>query len=396
MNPRPSGARVSLRSLGRLRVSGAGLWGGFGLSASLVWFLVSVTPWGTWLALLGAALAILPLALRRRHTRPEHRRRWTWIGVGLGTFVAIIGTGLLVATPTGRPPQDSPVQQHFVGGSAFPRFSVANVVPEIEQLNLGLQLLPFGDGLLTRDRARRLASFTTDYYRQMDRDPDFRSLGSAMGGAYADLLGGSYPAGHYYLYFPRSAPPGPRPAIVFLHGSAGNFKVYTWIWSRLAEQLGCVIIAPSFGFGFWDRPEAVETVRRALADAQTVVTLDPRRLFLAGLSNGGLGVSRVAAAMPGAFCGCILISPVLADAMTDDPEFQRKWAGRPMLFLTGEVDDRVPVDYVRERVRRLHTGGVLTTLVTYPGEDHFLFFSQRDPVLQAIARWMQTADPHLP
>jgi dipeptidyl aminopeptidase/acylaminoacyl peptidase len=186
------------------------------------------------------------------------------------------------------------------------------------------------------------------------------------------------------------------PAIVFLHGSVGNFKVYTWVLAELAEELGCVIIAPSFGFGMWDRPEGVGLVRDALADAGTLVTLDSGRLWLAGLSNGGLGVSQVANAMSERFRGCILVSPVISDAVANSADFQKKWAGRPMLVLTGEDDERVPVSTVRAQTESLRSGGVNVRFVTYAGEDHFLLFSRRQSVLKEIVGWLRAQNTTTP
>jgi hypothetical protein len=134
-------------------------------------------------------------------------------------------------------------------------------------------IMPYLDPILTRDQARRVSVFTLDLYRDMERDPDFHRLGSAMGWAYAELLGQPFDVGHYYLYVPRNRGSGPSPAIVFLHGSAGNFKAYTWLWSRLAEEQGMVVIAPSYGFGNWDRAGVV-AVLRALDDAATLVDID--------------------------------------------------------------------------------------------------------------------------
>jgi pimeloyl-ACP methyl ester carboxylesterase len=222
----------------------------------------------------------------------------------------------------------------------------------------------------------------------MERELNFRVLGSSMGWAYADLLGLPYNVGHYYLYVPENRPPGHLPAIVFLHGSYGNFKAYTWVWSKLAEELGFVILAPSFGIGNWRSPGGVESVSRAIQDAGSLIELDDRRIYLAGLSNGGLGISRLAAADRERYRGLIFISPVLATEIVDGPGFQEAWAGRPVLILTGEADERIPLSYVQERVERLQEGGVAVQFIPYPGEDHFLFFSQRELILEDIAKWL--------
>jgi pimeloyl-ACP methyl ester carboxylesterase len=172
----------------------------------------------------------------------------------------------------------------------------------------------------------------------------------------------------------------------------GNFKAYMWVWSSLAEELGYVIIAPSFGFGNWREPGGVDAAVKALEDAQTIVELDENRFYLAGLSNGGLGVSLLAASIPQRFRGLIFISPVMATEVIDQSTFQSAWTERPVLVVTGQADERVPVAYVTERVRRLERGGVTVKYVVYPEEDHFLFFSQPAHVLEAISRWLRTKD----
>ncbi|MCI0397870.1 MAG: alpha/beta fold hydrolase [Chloroflexi bacterium] len=205
------------------------------------------------------------------------------------------------------------------------------------------------DPLLTRQQARRVAPMTLDIYREMEEDANFRELGSAMGWAYAELWGQPFDVGHYYLYVPRNRPEGPRPTILFLHGSAGNFKSYTWVWSRFAEQHGAVIVAPSFGFGNWLKPGGREAIFRALDHAQTVAPIDPRQVYLAGLSNGGLGVSQAAAAAPERFTGLIFLSPVMATDLVESQPFLDAWRGRPVLVITGEADERISLSYVDQR-----------------------------------------------
>jgi pimeloyl-ACP methyl ester carboxylesterase len=281
------------------------------------------------------------------------------------------------------------VSQRFTTNTRFPRYTISNIVPEVEQINLGFLAMPAMDEIFTYEQAFRVRESTLAVYREMDQDANFRALGSSMGWAYADLFGRPYNAGQYYLYVPRNRPAGPLPAILFLHGSMGNFKAYTWVWSSLAEELGYVIIVPSFGFGNWREPGGIDAAIKALDDTQSVVELDENRLYLAGLSNGGLGVSLLAASMPQRFRGLIFISPVMATEIVDQSTFQSAWAERPVLIMTGQADERVPVAYVTERVRGLERGGVAVKYIVYPEEDHFLFFSQPASVLQAISRWLR-------
>jgi len=361
--------------------------------AALLWLLLyAVTAWGRWVACGVLALICLPVTLSLHRTQHHERSLWGWISGGLALAALAILSGVLLATPSGNTDPGSPVSHRFTTDARFPRYAISNIVPETEQINLGFVVMPYFDAIFTHEQARRVRGFTLDVYQEMDRDPDFRALGSAMGWAYADLLGQSYDAGHYYLYVPRNRPVEPLPAIVFLHGSAGNFKTYTWVWSSLAEELGYVIIAPSFGFGNWREPGGVDAVVKALADAQTVVELDETQLYLAGLSNGGLGVSLLADAAPQRFRGLIFISPVMATEVIDRAAFQSAWARRPVLIVTGQADERVPVAYVTERAKRLERGGVAVKSIIYPEEDHFLFFAQRERVIADVSRWLRAED----
>src|SRR6185436_19940585 len=199
---------------------------------------------------------------------------------------------------------DSPASHHFTKSASFARFSIANLVPEVEQVNLAYFVASLIDPIFTRKQAKRLTALTDRIYAEMEQDQHFHALGSAMGGCYADLMGSKSTEGHYYLYVPKKKSSGPMPVILFLHGSAGNFKSYLWLWSKLAERDGVVIISPSGGFGNW-RPESVADAVMALQDAANFASLDTNRVYLAGLSNGGLGVCRLAASHPTTFCGLI-------------------------------------------------------------------------------------------
>jgi pimeloyl-ACP methyl ester carboxylesterase len=353
------------------------------------WFLFNACTWvGRGVAIAGLILAILPAIFLARRFSQAHRTFWGWVSLALGVVLIGVVGAIIFTAPDGVASPDSPVSHRFTGATRFQRYALANIIPETEQMNLGLLLMPYLDAIFTVEQAQRVGPFTLELYQEMENDPHFHRLGSVLGWAYAEVVGLPFDVGHYYLYIPQNRSEGPLPAIVFLHGSLGNFKSYTWVWARFAEENGYVIIAPSFGFGNWLRPGGVEAVTRALDDAATVVELDPNRVYLAGISNGGLGVSRLAMASPEQFRGLIFLSPVMATEIVDSAEFLDTWRGCPVLVITGEVDRRIPFKYVTTRVSNLQAGGVEVTYITYPDEDHFLFFSQPASVLNDIVDWL--------
>jgi pimeloyl-ACP methyl ester carboxylesterase len=374
-----------------IRLIGLILYGGyFVLVAPLsLWLLFNAQTWvGRGLAASGGLTLLIPLFIVRHFQRRERQQIWRRTAVLLALLVVGFLAVVISAAPSGNPGPNSPVRHRFFRERGFGRFSLFNIIPESEQVNLGFLLMTYVDPIITAEQTHRVAPVAMNLYRQMEQDENFHELGSVMGLAYGQLFGLDFNAGHYYLYVPPSASSEPLPALVFLHGSAGNFKTYTWIWSKLAEQEGFVIIAPSYGFGNWDEA-GVATVIEAIEDAEQVVAIDRERIYLAGLSNGGLGVSRTAAEYPDMFRGLIFLSPVFDTGIVDGDPFQADWAGRPILVISGEADRRIPIGYVEDRVAEMENGRIIVTTAYYPGEDHFLTFSQPDNIMAVIGNWVR-------
>lgn len=355
------------------------------------WILFDAPTWvGKAVGIAGFSAIVSPLSGYLWYRQKSHV--WQRVTLGAVIVLLVIPATILLMTPSGHAPVSSPVQHRFTKDTGFPRYHISNIIPEAEQIHLGFLLSSYTDSLFTPEQSRRVSPFTFDLYREMERDRNFRALGSAMGWAYAEVLGLPFDVGHYYLYVPQNRGDEPLPAIVFLHGSVGNFKTYTWVWSKFAEKHGFVIIAPSFGFGNWMQPGGEEAALHALQDARQVVEIDAKRIYLAGISNGGLGVSQVAYRRPELFRGLIYLSPVMTTSLVDSAEFQHMWRDRPVLVVTGEADRRIPLAYVEQRVANLRVGKVAVSARFYPEEDHFLFFSQPDNVLDDISRWLSYSE----
>jgi pimeloyl-ACP methyl ester carboxylesterase len=377
---------LSLQRLGRALVS---LYGMIVVGLSVGLLLCSETWRGKAAILASSSIALSPLVGVygvRRSRRALFLSLW-------GVLIILNLTFVLTSAPDGKSRPESRVANCFVGGDwPFPRYSLANLVPEIEQIKMGTALVPYADSLIDRAQARRIAEITLPIYRQMERDPDFRGLGSVMGWAYAELWGGQFDYGHYYLYLPETAPGKKVPALIFLHGSAGNFKAYLWVWSQLGEERHMAVICPSFGFGNWYRAGGTEAIDAVVTHALTTLPIDLTHLYLVGLSNGGTGVSRAAVATPDRYRGLVYISPILEEEIVLAPDFVEAWRERPLLVVHGDRDRRIPVEYVRERVRGLTEAGVDVTYREYADEDHFLLFSQPDAVLSVVQEWLDSID----
>lgn len=337
------------------------------ISLGLVPLLAWMNPENKWLR--RAALALLLL----------------WMGIAIW---------LVRVSPNGKPltGAHARVENRYVGGKwNYQTLALGALLPEVDQFMLGFHLMPFLDPLFTQRQAGPLINDTREIYQELEADPDFHALGSVMPDAYNEIWGLPFDRGHYFLYVPRSLDrTTPAPALVFLHGSGGSFKSYAWLLSKIAEEQGMVIIAPSCGLGNWKAPRAPQMVVEALDDAAKVVALDVGRIHLAGLSNGGLGVTRtLVSPYANRFRSVILFSPVCDDQAVNSPAFAEGVRGKPVLVISGELDDRVPVEYVKKCAEVMRKGAIHVQLNAYPQANHFLMFSHRERWREEVSAWLK-------
>ena len=165
----------------------------------------------------------------------------------------------------------------------------------------------------------------------------------------------------------------PDSALIFLHGFGGNFTLQCWLVGQAARELGILTVCPSTRFdGYWWGENGERTLESTLdyLDARGV-----QHVFLAGLSNGGIGASRLAPNVMGKIDGLILISG--ADPGADQ-------VGLPVLVIHAVGDQRIPVASAR---RYAEHAGELGTYLEYKG-DHFLLAKRADEVIPEIQTWL--------
>ncbi len=334
---------------------------------------------------LGAAMILGAIAIE------QPSKWWGRAAIScLGLWVAM-SIWLAIQAPNGRTGSSSSVQHRFSNGQwSFKRHALGNMLPEIDQFRLGFKLVPAIDHLFTVQQGRRLSDWTSAIYDELEEDPDFHALGSVMPLAYDELWGRSPSRDHYFLYQPKQPRQStPMPALVFLHGSGGNFKAYTWVLSQVAEELGMVVIAPTYGMGNWSERATSGIIENALQDARKVANIDLKQLHLMGLSNGGLGVSQAGLRLGQQFQSLCFLSPVFERMIIGTPEFSVLWTGRPVLVISGKHDDRVPFDYVLSTVDMMSSAKINVTFKVVEEADHFMLFSHRQEVIRAIIEWLR-------
>ncbi len=164
---------------------------------------------------------------------------------------------------------------------------------------------------------------------------------------------------------PEGRKPGqPLPTVIALHGGLMNGKSMRSIFGmdRIADKGGFAIVYPNGLKRRWNDgriaddglPDDVGFIRRLAGYLVREGVADPKRLYLVGVSNGGMLAYRVACEAPGIFaayaaviasmpvnvadkCPRIGTAPILIINATDDPLVP--WEGGEIgrLFKRGEV-----------------------------------------------------------
>lgn len=291
-------------------------------------------------------------------------------------IVATASAALLFGIGVGVPGTKSAGPVH---SSALP-LSLSQLLPEIDHVKMGIVLGPILDPIINGSQAKRIAQLMLPIYRTLQTE-DRRS---ALSLGYMEVFGGSHPP-HMYWSVPAASAQGNArpPAIIFLHGAAGNFLAY----SELLRRTGAVVVCPTNGFGLYrNQAQTAAIVQRAWRFATDELGADPKRIYLAALSQGGAGATQFAQSRP-ELAGLILISPVL------DQRATQAWRGPNVLLLHGAQDRRIPKAYVEGHAALLATSTATISTRYFPGEDHFLLFSQPEAVLGEIPAWMAHGRP---
>jgi hypothetical protein len=323
------------------------------LLVAAVGFHASVSGWGyaVGVAFTAAGLLSMPWRSRRGVTR-----------AGLGLLLVVASARLL-----------------FAGGDALDTLRL----PSGER-RLVNRLVEERDGTLFAAHALLLTgqlprSDARDFLAALDAA--FDRLHAAEGPiatpAVATWLGLQSPKDFDTVTISPEGAKAPEAAVVALHGYAGNFAVYCWQLSRAAQAISALTVCPSVGpQGDWWSPQGEETLERTLTWLRS---RGIRRVYLAGLSNGGVGASVLAGKLshPGLeLRGLVLISGASRVAAT--PRV-------PVLLVQGQHDSMFPAHRMRAFAQR--TGALATTFEVNSG--HFAFLDHAEECERAIASWLR-------
>jgi pimeloyl-ACP methyl ester carboxylesterase len=273
-------------------------------------------------------------------------------------------------------------------GTPLPAAHWADV--EEDYVRLAIQLITRADPFMPRAEARAARARIDSLLSEVAKLPDYRGIARVAGRIPWRLLRGSLDHDHCYSYRPVLRATNERLGLlVFLHGHGSNYLFVVHALQLLCDRLRLALVAPTFGYGNWEATGGGEVVARATRFGLAASGADPARVFLGGISQGGAGVSRAAAAYPDLFAGLIFISPTMEPKVIDSPAFLTGWKDRQVLVIQGERDRNVHPRTVDRAIELMFAGGVRVEQHRDPDGGHFLFFARLDELIDLIVAWVE-------
>ncbi len=177
----------------------------------------------------------------------------------------------------------------------------------------------------------------------------------------------------YTLYVPEDyTPDEPRPLIIALHGGYGQGYEYVWTWLRPARSRGYVVLAPKSLDNTWDMTldsSDTHSVLTMLSEVTRKYAIDPARMYLTGLSDGGIFTYILGLEQSQLFRGLAPIAGVLHPAV-DSMLRQGRGKDTPMLVIHGVQDFIFPVAFTRQTSDLLQKIGYQVTYKELPEWGH--------------------------
>jgi phospholipase/carboxylesterase len=188
--------------------------------------------------------------------------------------------------------------------------------------------------------------------------------------------------GGFSVYVPEYLDPAaPVPLVVALHGGSGHGRAFLWTWIREARGRGLIVVAPTATGDTWSLSEPdvdIAHLQRITELIRSEWTIDPARMLLTGISDGGTFtlLSGLMESSPFSHLAPVAAGfhPILMDI--SDPA---RTAGLPVYLVHGALDWMFPVQVARTASRVLSAAGARVRYRelgdlshTYPAEENDL------------------------
>ncbi len=159
----------------------------------------------------------------------------------------------------------------------------------------------------------------------------------------------------YSLYVPPSySPDQSYPLIVCLHGAGFTGQAYLSRWvPRLEDRY--ILACPTISMGAWWTRFGEDLTLAVLRAVSTEYHIDPDRIFLTGMSNGGVGAWIIGMHHADVFAGIAPMASGIDDVLFP---FVGNLANTPVYVIHGAEDRIMPVQLSRDLVKEMERLGI--------------------------------------
>jgi phospholipase/carboxylesterase len=196
--------------------------------------------------------------------------------------------------------------------------------------------------------------------------------------------------GGYSLYVPEFYTPDRAwPLVMALHGGSGNGRNFLWTWLRDARSRGAIVVAPTATGPTWAlMGEDTDTpnLNRILDIVRTRWNVDPARLLLTGMSDGGTFCYVNGLEDASRFTHLAPVSATFHPLMAEMASAERL-RGLPVFLVHGALDWMFPVEIARQTRQLLAAAGA--TIVYRELDD--LSHCYPDEINAAMLDWLGEA-----
>ncbi len=159
---------------------------------------------------------------------------------------------------------------------------------------------------------------------------------------------------HYALYVPESYnAQHVYPLVVCLHGAGFGGETYLDRWQPRLKD-GFLLACPTINDAAWWTKDAEDLVMAVVSEVSRKYWIDPDRIFLTGMSNGGTGTFLIGLNHADRFAALVPMASALPRALY--PLLENARATR-FYIIHGARDEVMPVRYSRELVSYLQENG---------------------------------------
>jgi phospholipase/carboxylesterase len=170
--------------------------------------------------------------------------------------------------------------------------------------------------------------------------------------------------GGFSLYVPEYYTPDRAwPLVMALHGGSGNGRGFLWSWLRDARSFGAILAAPTATGPTWalmgddtDTPN----LARILDSIRSRWNVDPKRMLLTGMSDGGTFCYVTGFESTSPFTHLAPVAATFHPLMAEIADAERL-RGLPVHIVHGRLDWMFPVQVARQTKDALSAAGANVT-----------------------------------